>query len=67
MERSTKENKRSQSYALSKEGGKSNLDRSLPQYHSHRLSHIKLSIPAFYLRGYGLRSYHVFEIQVIIQ
>ena len=67
MERNNKENKRSRSYALSKEAGESNLDKSLPQYHSHRLSRIKLSIPAFYLRGYGWSSYHVFEIQVIIQ
>lgn len=53
---------RRRSYAFS--GTETDLDRSLPQYHSHRASRVKIEIPGYHLRGTGYSSYHVYTVQV---
>lgn len=60
---------RRRSYAFSVESDdlENSSKRSLLQYHSHRATKIKISIPAYYLRGAGWSSYHVFEISIKIR
>ena len=47
-------------------GSETDFDRSLPQYHSHRASRIKIEVPSYHLRGTGWTAYHVYTVKVIL-